>query len=881
MLVERFFTRPDYVLPSNIFKDGEEAFSVFQYVDMEARDVVLTGKNGEIIFEQRNVVVPVFWGETATTILATKYFRGTLGTSGRETTLKQVIDRITGAIEKTFITHKYGTRAEAKILRDELSYMMIHQIMAFNSPVWFNVGVKDVPQQVSACFILDAEDEMDSILNWYVEEGKIFKGGSGAGINLSKIRSSKELLKGGGTASGPVSFMRGADASAGTIKSGGKTRRAAKMVVLDADHPDIREFIWCKAHEEKKIRALSDAGFDVGFDGKDLNSIQYQNANNSVRITDDFMLAVLGDDEWALTARSTGETIETVSAQTLWREIAHAAWECADPGVQFDTTINAWNTTPNAGRIDASNPCSEHMRLANSSCNLASINLMKFFDANLSASFDIVAFTNAAHITFLAQNVLIDLADFPTEKIKEVTLRFRDLGLGYANLGALLMSMGLSYDSDSGREVAASITSLLTATAYTTSSLIASAHGSNDGFEPSSLKIAQRHREEAFNLKNVVNARTSELRSESLSAWNDAVSMFKQYGVRNSQMTVLAPTGTIGLLMGCDTTGVEPAFDLTTYKSLVGGGVIASHIGAVDNAFTTLGIAHIDEAPDVFKTAAGVNALSPEAHVLMMGAVQPFISGAISKTVNLPNDATVDDIERIHMLAWDKGVKSIAVYRDGCKAAQPLSGSQKTPEASKPTVEVVSTRTERERLPRQRKGHTRAFKIAALEGYMTTGEYDDGRLGELFLRVSKQGSTLAGIVDAWSIAVSLGLQYGVPLESFIEKYASMRFEPNGFTSDEDIRITSSLADFIFRRLALDYLDAEKREQFGVYTKDERIEMIENEITDAIVEEVGQVRTEKSEVAHSNAPMCYACGSFMRPAGACHVCETCGATSGCS
>lgn len=843
---------------------------VYEDVKLEKRDVVLKDAAGNVIFEQRGVTVPDFWSETSTKILATKYFRGTLGTPERESSIVDVTHRIANAIAGMFFEKGYGTIADADALYDEITYMLVHQIMAFNSPVWFNVGVKDVPQQVSACFILDVEDDMDAILNWYREEGLIFKGGSGAGVNLSKIRSSKELLNGGGAASGPVSFMRGADASAGTIKSGGKTRRAAKMVVLDADHPDIREFVWCKAHEEKKIRALSAAGFDVGFDGVDTFSVQYQNANNSVRVSDEFMLAVESDREWNLTARTDGSVIDTVQARELWRDIAQAAWECADPGLQFDTTINRWNTTPNAGRIDASNPCSEHMRLANSSCNLASLNLLKFYDPTKPTMFNIEDYEAAARLTFLAQNILIDLADFPTEKIAAVTHKYRDLGLGYANLGALLMSMGVSYDSDQGRNVAAALTAILTASAYLVSMELADLHGPCDGFEfDGASRVIEQHTmyaHSSFDLGTPLTARAREL-------WDRVETQyFSGKALRNSQMTVLAPTGTIGLLMGCDTTGVEPAFDLFTYKKLVGGGVIESYIEAVDTALKVLGIEDVEERPDVFMTAAGRWPLSPESHVKMMAAIQPFISGAISKTVNMPNSATVEDIEKIHALAWTTGLKSIAVYRDGCKNAQPLSGSASTPAQT----EVHAPVARQEKLGRRRSGRTISFRVADLEGYITTGEYDDGRLGEVFVRVSKQGSTLAGIVDAWSIALSLGIQHGVPLSTFVEKYINMRFEPLGMTNDPDARIAASIIDYVARRLALDYMTQDERVALGIYSVSERVTMLETPSNTALSQP-----SVEDEMRSHDAPMCYSCGVLMRPSGACHVCANCGSTSGCS
>ncbi|HEV3328986.1 MAG TPA: vitamin B12-dependent ribonucleotide reductase, partial [Acidimicrobiales bacterium] len=700
---------------------------------------------------------------------------------------------------------------EAETFRAELKHLLITQKAAFNSPVWFNIGVKGVPQQGSACFILAVQDSMRSILNWYTEEGIIFKGGSGAGVNLSKIRSSAEALEGGGTASGPVSFMRGADASAGTIKSGGKTRRAAKMVILDADHPDVEEFVWCKANEESKARVLRDAGFDMDVDGKDIHSVQYQNANNSVRVSDDFMSAVLEDRDWTLTARTDGTVISTVRARDLWRQIARAAWECADPGLQFDTTINDWHTSSNTARINASNPCSEYMHIDNSACNLASLNLMKFLDAD--GRFDVDGFSAAIEVVFTAQEILVGNADYPTKRIGENSVKFRQLGLGYANLGALLMASGLPYDSDGGRAWAAAITALMTGHAYATSARTAGRMGPFAGFHENAepmLRVLRKHRDAAEQIDDAMVP--TELLDAARQSWHAAVELAEQFGVRNSQATVLAPTGTIGLLMDCDTTGVEPDLGLVKTKKLVGGGTMSIVNQTVTRALTMAGytaaqaadiVAYVDEhmsilgAPHlrpehlaVFACSMGDNVIHYLGHVRMMGAVQPFISGAISKTVNLPEDATVEDVEQLHLDAWRLGVKAVAIYRDNCKVAQPLSTTKKgqadafgatsdverhhdemeahiaaleaalATERDKPGESVVIGAV-RERLPRRRRSNTFAFRVADCEGYVTVGEYEDGRPGELFIRVSKQGSTLAGIMDAFSISISLGLQHGV------------------------------------------------------------------------------------------------------------------------
>jgi ribonucleoside-diphosphate reductase alpha chain len=885
------------------------------------------------------VEFPTTWSLNATNIVAQKYFRGTPGTTEREDSLKQVVDRVCDTIADWGVEGGYFVDDdEAESFRNELKYLMVTQRAAFNSPVWFNIGVPGVPQQASACFILKVDDEMDSILNWYVEEGTIFKGGSGAGINLSKIRSSKELLKGGGTASGPVSFMRGADASAGTIKSGGKTRRAAKMVILDVDHPDVEEFVWVKAREERKIRVLQEAGFDMSLDGADMASVQYQNANNSVRVTDEFMQAVVDDGDWNLTAVTTGEVVRTVRARDLMRQIATAAWECADPGMQFDTTINRWHTCANTDRINGSNPCSEYMHIDNSACNLASINLLKFLDLDAGDRFDIEAFAHTVDVVFTAQEILVGRADYPTEAIGENSRRFRQLGLGYANLGAMLMAQGLPYDSDEGRSTAAAITSLMTGRAYETSARTASRMGPFAGYAENAehmLRVLEQHRAAAAQIDETLVP--EHLLSAAQQAWDNACELASQSGVRNSQASVLAPTGTIGLMMDCDTTGIEPDLGLVKMKKLVGGGTMSIVNQTIPRALTKLGysaaqidaiVAYIDEnksligCPDldpqhlpVFACSMGDNTIHYTGHVRMMAAVQPFISGAISKTVNLPEQATIEEVEQLHIDAWKLGVKAIAIYRDNCKVGQPLS----TVKADKPVeavaqvveatkvevVEKVVNKPHRTKLPRNRASRTFEFRVADCKGFVTVGEYEDGRPGEIFMKVSKQGSTLAGIMDAFAISVSHGLQWGVPVRSFVEAFTNMRFEPAGMTDDPDIRFASSLIDYIFRRLAVDYLSYEERAELGILTIGERTQPTLPGVEESVTETVqGQdvtpdpVSIESASTlldvpatptpaapAHAtagiDAPMCMTCGVQMNRAGSCHACPSCGSTSGCS
>ena len=906
----------------------------YDQVTWERRDVVQTNwKTGEVVFEQKGVEFPDFWSVNASTIVTTKYFRGAVGHDNREWSLKQVIDRVVLTYTKAGKENGYfATPNDAEVFEHELTYMLLHQIFSFNSPVWFNVGTA-APQQVSACFILSVDDTMESILNWYREEGMIFKGGSGAGLNLSRIRSSKELLKSGGTASGPVSFMRGADASAGTIKSGGATRRAAKMVVLDVDHPDIEEFIDTKVREEEKIRALRDAGFDMDLGGKDIISVQYQNANNSVRVNDDFMRAVESGSNFGLRARATGEVIEDVDAKNLFRKMAEAAWACADPGIQYDTTINDWHTNPETGRINASNPCSEYMSLDNSSCNLASLNLMKFLKSD--GSFDAKNFVKAVEVIITAMDISICFADFPTEAIGTTTRAYRQLGIGYANLGALLMASGLAYDSDGGRALAGAITSLMTGTAYRRSAEMAGVVGAYDGYARNAAphtRVMKKHQAASLSAK-AVSTLDRDVWSEANKQWDSCLAIGEKNGWRNAQASVLASTGTIGLMMDCDTTGIEPDFSLVKFKKLVGGGSMQivnqtvplalkklgyteETIEAIVEYITTNG--HVVDAPglkpehyDVFDCALGMRSIAPMGHVRMMAACQPFLSGAISKTVNLPEDATIEDVEEVYYEGWKLGLKAIAIYRDNCKVGQPLSDAKAT-KKDESVQTSAPTPAERKRLPKSRPSRTTSFAVGGAEGYMTAGTYEDGQLGEIFLKLGKQGSTLAGVMDAFSIAVSIGLQYGVPLETYVQKFTNSRFEPAGMTDDPDIRMAQSMMDYIFRRLALDYLPYEIRSAYGIYTSAERAQALETgeyaqvqEVTAPVAPApVAEVKVEKKPVEvkieaapaqigsstellekiagiKSDAPLCVTCGVKMRASGACYVCEGCGSTSGCS
>jgi ribonucleoside-diphosphate reductase alpha chain len=937
-------------------------------VTWERRDVVMTNwRDGSVNFEQRGVEFPGFWSVNAANIVTTKYFRGAVGTPQREWSLKQLVDRVVGVYVAAGLKHGYfATSKDAEIFDHELKHALIHQVFSFNSPVWFNVGTAS-PAQVSACFILAVDDTMDSILEWYKEEGLIFKGGSGAGVNLSRIRSSRELLSSGGTASGPVSFMRGADASAGTIKSGGATRRAAKMVVLDVDHPDVEEFIQTKAREEDKIRVLRDAGYDMDLGGRDITSVQYQNANNSVRVSDEFMRAVEKGSTFDLAARRTGETIETLDARDLFRKMAQAAWECADPGIQYDDTINGWHTCPESGRITASNPCSEYVHLDNSSCNLASINLLKFLGDD--DKFDVQRFQQVTELIITAMDISICFADFPTEKITAVTRAYRQLGIGYANLGALLMATGHAYDSEGGRSIAAAITSLMTGTAYRRSAELAAAVGPYDGYQRNATahkRVMSKHTDACREIKTL-GGMDRDVHAAAVAAWQECLALGETNGYRNAQASLLAPTGTIGLMMDCDTTGIEPDLALVKFKKLVGGGSMQIVNQTVPRALTSLGYqpeqveaiteyiaehGHVVDAPglrpehyEVFDCAMGERTISPMGHVRMMAAVQPALSGAISKTVNLPESATVEDIESVYLEGWKLGLKALAVYRDNCKVGQPLSDARKKPEAEAAAA-PHDVRPVRRRLPKQRPATVTRFSVAGAEGYMTASSYPDDGVGEVFLKLGKQGSTLAGVMDAFSMAISISLQYGVPLEKWVEKFTNMRFEPAGVTDDPDIRIASSVMDYVFRRLALDHLPYETRAEMGILSAAERTAQLAGEDPAPLAEdqdttemaqsapverpqparEAGpqpgqppaepqpaqpepaepvsaQPQPAQSQPAQSqsaqpqprssmevleaqqgrtaDAPLCLTCGTKMRPAGSCYVCEGCGATSGCS
>ena len=929
----------------------------YDQVAWERRDVVMTNwRDGSINFEQRGVEFPDFWSVNAGNIVTTKYFRGAVGTPQREWSLKQLVDRVVDVYTSTGREHGYfASDADAEIFDHELKYALVHQIFSFNSPVWFNVGTT-AQQQVSACFILSVDDTIESILNWYSEEGQIFRGGSGAGVNLSKIRSSKELLTSGGTASGPVSFMRGADASAGTIKSGGATRRAAKMVVLDVDHPDIADFIETKAREENKIRALRDAGFDMDLGGQDIVSVQYQNANNSVRVSDEFMGSVTDGKPFDLLARRTGEVIETVDAKNLFRKIAQAAWECADPGLQYDDTINDWHTNPESGRITASNPCSEYLSLDNSSCNLASINLLKFLSAD--DTFDAERFAQVSELIITAMDISITFADFPTEKIGQITRDYRQLGIGYANLGALLMATGHAYDSAGGRAIAAAITSLMTASAYRKSAELAGIVGPYEGYAKNATahkRVIRKHADASAGVRPAA-AFDEAILDLANKTWQQCVTLGDANGYRNAQASLLAPTGTIGFMMDCDTTGIEPDLALVKFKKLVGGGSMQIVNQTVPRALKNLGYqpeqseaiteyigerGHVVNAPglktehyEVFDCAMGERSISPMGHVRMMAAVQPMLSGSISKTVNMPEAATIEDVEEIYYEGWKLGLKALAIYRDNCKVGQPLSIAKPKDKqeaapvsAPAPAAEPHEHRPVRRRLPKTRSATVTRFDVAGAEGYMTASTYPDDGVGEVFLKLGKQGSTLAGVMDAFSMAISVGLQYGIPLESYVAKFTNLRFEPAGMTDDPDIRIATSMMDYIFRRLALDHLPYERRAELGILSAAERAAELSGQDPATLSVEVDPVTLAQSfggeDAGHqeravaaaapaapapapapaaaarpagphstaeliefqqgrtADAPLCLTCGTKMRPAGSCYVCEGCGSTSGCS
>ncbi|HEX3519344.1 MAG TPA: vitamin B12-dependent ribonucleotide reductase [Solirubrobacteraceae bacterium] len=916
----------------------------FDAVDWELRNARI-GHGDRVAFEQTEVEFPKSWSQNATNIVAQKYFRGQLGSPEREHSVKQMIGRVAGTITGWGRSgHYFASEDDASAFNHELTHILLHQLAAFNSPVWFNVGFEEHPQ-CSACFILSVDDTMESILAWNTKEGNIFRGGSGSGINLSKIRGSMEPLAKGGTASGPVSFMRGADSWAGTIKSGGKTRRAAKMVVLDIDHPDIREFIWCKAKEEDKAEALRDAGFDMSIDGDGFFSIQYQNANNSVRVTDEFMRAVEEGADWHLTSRTTGEPVgEPVPARDLMREIAEAAWRCADPGVQYDTTINHWHTSPNSGRINASNPCSEYMHVDNSACNLASLNLMKFRRPD--GTLDVGAFEHAVDILLLAQEIIVGPSSYPTEEIGVNARAFRQLGLGYANLGAYLMSNGMPYDSDHGRGAAAAITALMTGRAYRRSAEVAGALGPYEHYEKNRdahNNVMRMHRDASHTIPDRACV-DSELLAAARRSWDEAVELGERHGYRNAQATVLAPTGTISFLMDCDTTGVEPDFSLVKFKELVGGGQMTIVNRTVPLALQTLGYteqqieqieAHLAEhgtiigAPGlaeehlpVFDVAVGERAISHMGHIKMMGAVQPFISGAISKTVNLPQEATVEDIADAYTQAWRLGVKALAIYRDGSKTAQALrTDAQKGVEAPVNVDLVVEQAVakalaeagpRRKRMPRERQSITHKFSIGGHEGYITAGMYPDGSVGEIFLTdIGKEGSTLRGMMNSFATAISISLQYGVPLETLVQKFSYMRFEPEGITGNPEIPFAKSMPDYIMRWLASRFLDTDAQEELGIMTPAVRARKAAQEAAQAVMASdtsgpSGEADDSAPQASGGNGgpsaaaasftetppvvparlqgldlgPACSQCGGMMQRTGSCYTCSSCGNNTGC-
>ena len=898
--VARYFTR--------------EGVNPYDEIEWELRAASIINERGKIVFEQSNVEIPKAWSQMATNVVVSKYFRGPLGSPQREHSVRQMIGRVVDTITGWGLKDGYfAAEEDARAFADELTHILVHQKACFNSPVWFNCGIEERPQ-CSACFILSVDDTMDSILDWYRKEGVIFKGGSGSGVNLSKIRSSKEQLAGGGTASGPVSFMKAADASAGVIKSGGKTRRAAKMVVLNIDHPDVEEFIKCKVEEEKKAWALIEAGYDSSLDGPAYGSVFFQNANNSVRVSDEFMQAVQEDREWKTRYVRTGEVFETYKARDLLRMIAESTYFCGDPGMQYDTTINDWHTCSNTARINASNPCSEYMHLDNSACNLASLNLLKYLRDD--GVFDTESFRRAVDIIILAQDILVDNSSYPTAEITANAHAFRELGLGYANLGALLMSLGLPYDSDAGRAYATAVTALMSGEGYLQSTRVAEATAAFAGFEVNRqpmLRVLNKHRSHAYKISP--SHVPLDLLTAAREAWDQTCGEAEKYGVKNSQISVLAPTGTIAFMMDCDTTGVEPDIALVKYKKLVGGGLLKIVNNTVPRALKRLGydvkqiqeiVEYIDEhetiegAPHIkdedlavfdcaFKPANGSRSIHYMGHVKMMGAVQPFISGAISKTINMPTDVTVDEIMQAYTESWKLGLKAVAVYRDGSKRTQPLNTSKEEKKAA--AAEAKETRPFRRKLPDERRSITHKFDIAGHEGYITAGMYEDAQPGEIFITMSKEGSTISGLMDSFATAISMALQYGVPLRVLVDKFSHMRFEPSGFTKNPDIPIAKSIMDYIFRWLASKFLDREAQQEVGIVKEEpEEVASKETAASKKVVPISSQAPRGGAPVAsissvtslyQQDAPPCPDCGAIMIRSGACYKCMNCGAVSGCS
>src|SRR5438552_1684861 len=894
----RFFTPP-----------GSHAYDL---VEWERRTAAITGEKGQVIFEQKDVEVPRSWSQLAINVVAQKYFRGSPGSPERETSVRQIIDRVVDTLARWGRDGGYfATEEDVLNWAEELRFLLVTQQASFNSPVWFNIGVPGRSQQASACFINSVNDSMESILDLAKTEGMLFKFGSGTGTNLSVLRSSKEQLSGGGTASGPVSFMKGYDSFAGSIKSGGTTRRAAKMVILNADHPDVMDFIHSKAEEEKKAWALIDAGYNVGFNvpGGAYDSVQFQNANHSVRVTDDFMRAVVDDKEWKTKAVVDGRTIETYKARDMWREIADAAWICGDPGLQFDSTIQDWNVVPNTGRINATNPCSEFVFLDDTACNLLSLNLMKFQTEQ--GTFDVERFRHAVDVCFTGQEILVSSASFPTPAIGKNSEALRPLGLGYANIGALLISMGLAYDSDEGRRFAGGITAIMTGRAFAQSARMAQVKGPFSEYaknrEPM-LRVMEKHRAAAYQLTS--SPESADVVQAARETWDEAVKLGRAHGYRNAQATVLAPTGTIGLMMDCDTTGIEPDLALVKYKKLVGGGLLKIVNTTVPAALRKLGydeikvkeiVEFIDEndtiegAPHLldehlkvfdcaFKPVKGARSIAPMGHVRMMAAVQPFISGSMSKTVNLPTDATVEDIEQTYLESWNLGLKCIAIYRDGCKRSQPLSTSLEKEKKASPPAQDVEYRAVRHKLPDERKAVTHKFDIAGHEGYLTVGLYEDGMPGELFVTMAKEGSTISGLMDAFATQTSYALQFGVPLKFMVDKFSHMRFEPSGFTKNREIPIAKSIVDYIFRWMASHFLPVEEQDEAGVIRREESPAPIADPKPDTTEFKVVASPSSVQKLAFVNtgdAPACADCGAITVRSGSCYKCMNCGATTGCS
>jgi ribonucleoside-diphosphate reductase alpha chain len=903
---ERYFTPP-----------GSHAYDLIEW---ERRTAGITGEKGQVIFEQKDVEVPRSWSQLAINVVAQKYFRGSPDSPERETSVRQIIDRVVDTLLRWGREGAYfASDEDAQNWAEELRYLLVTQQASFNSPVWFNLGVPGRSQQGSACFINSVEDSMESILDLVKTEGMLFKFGSGTGTNLSVLRSSREQLSGGGTASGPVSFMKGYDSFAGSIKSGGTTRRAAKMVILNADHPDVLDFIRCKAEEEKKAWALIEAGYNVGFNvpGGAYDSVQFQNANHSVRVSDEFMQAVVDDKDWETKAIVDHRVIDTYKARDLWKEIAEAAWICGDPGLQFDTTIQDWNVVPNTGRINATNPCSEFVFLDDTACNLLSLNLMKFQAED--GTFDVDRFRRAVDICFTGQEIIVSNASYPTPAIAKNSEALRPLGLGYANLGALLMSMGLAYDSDEGRRFAGAITSIMTGRAFAQSARMAEVKGPFSEYaknrEPM-LRVMEKHRQAAHQLPT--SPESASVVDAARETWDDAVKLGRVHGYRNAQATVLAPTGTIALMMDCDTTGIEPDLALVKYKKLVGGGLLKIVNNTVPAALRKLGYSEhdvteiidfidqndtIEGAPQLkeehlkvfdcaFKPVKGMRSIAPMGHVRMMAAVQPFISGSMSKTVNLPTEATVEDIQQTYLESWKLGLKCIAIYRDGCKRSQPLSTSlDKGKKEEAPSVEY---RAMRRRLPDERKSITHKFDIAGHEGYVTVGLYEDGQPGELFVTMAKEGSTISGLMDAFATQTSYSLQFGVPLKFMVDKFTHMRFEPSGFTKNKEIPIAKSIVDYIFRWMASHFLPIEDQDEAGVVRReapaattsspaaaDQKPAASNKELKVIASPGNGGTGVQKIAFINTDAPACPDCGAITVRSGSCYKCLNCGATTGCS